>query len=59
MAPRPAPSREQVLDAVETVLDATLIEVTVTQDGHPVELATLVRILDNYGLIDYTGVPRD
>lgn len=55
----PAPTREQTLAAVETVLDAALIEVTVTQDGRPSTLYRLVHALDNAGLIDWTGVPRD
>jgi len=53
---RPAPSREQITDAVETALDAALLEVVVTQDGHPSSLDRLVRVLDNAGLIDWSGV---
>lgn len=55
---RPQPTRAQILAAVETVLDAALIEVTVTQDGHPVPLEQLVRALDNAGLIDWREIPR-
>lgn len=55
---RPAPTREQILDAVETALDSALIQVTVTQDGHPSTLERLVHVLDNNGLIDWREVPR-
>lgn len=56
--PRPAPTRDQILAAVETVLDAALLEVTVTQDGRPSTLDRLVRVLDNNGLIDWRGVAK-
>ena len=55
---RPAPTREQTLAAVQTALDAALIEVTVTQDGRPSSLYRLVHVLDSAGLIDWSGVPR-
>lgn len=52
------PTRDQVLAAVETVLDAALIEVDVRQDGKRSTLARLVHALDNAGLIDWREVPR-
>ena len=61
MTRRPAPTRDQTLTAVETALAAALIEVEVTQDGGPLGddgLTRLVRVLDNAGLIDWSGVPR-
>ena len=55
---RPAPTREQTLTAVETALSAALVEVDVRQDGQPSTLDRLVRVLDNAGLIDWSGVDR-
>jgi hypothetical protein len=56
-----APSRGEILAAVEAVLDAGLYEVTVTQDGQPSTLDAVVRALDNNGLIDWDAIrpPRD
>lgn len=40
---RPAPSREAIADAIETALDSSCIELTITHDGHPAELYSLAR----------------
>jgi hypothetical protein len=53
---RPEPTTEQIVEAVETVLDAALIEVTVLQDGRPSTLYRLVHALDGAGLIDWKAV---
>jgi Fe2+ or Zn2+ uptake regulation protein len=55
---RPAPTREQILAAVEVALDSALVEVDVRQDGQPSTLYRLVHVLDNAGLIDWRGVPN-
>ena len=53
------PTRDDITDAVETVLDSALVEVVVTQDGHPSTLDWLVRLLDNNGLINRSVIrPR-
>lgn len=61
MTPRPRkpePTTEQIVEAVETVLDAALLEVTVLQDGRPSSLYRLVHALDRAGLIDWKAVGR-
>lgn len=50
------PSYEDISDAIQTALDSSLIDVTLTQDGHPAELWQLARCLDKAGLIDWKGV---
>lgn len=55
---RAAPTTEQLVEAVETVLDAALLEVDVRQDGQPSTLYRLVHALDRAGLIDWREVPR-
>lgn len=55
---RPEPTTEQIVEAVETVLNAALIEIDVRQDGCPSTLYRLVHALDRAGLIDWNAVGR-
>lgn len=53
---RPAPTWEEIADAIEVALDGSLIELTIRRDGHPAELDALARCLDRAGLIDWSGI---
>lgn len=52
----PAPTYEEIADAIQDALDSSLIELLITQDGHDAELFQLARCLDKAGLIDWAGV---
>ncbi len=55
---RTFPGYEAIADAIETALDSSCIELTITHDGHPAELYSLARCLDKAGLIDWSAVPN-
>lgn len=52
------PGYERIADAIETALDSSLIEVTITHDGQPAEIYSLARCLDKAGLIDWSAFPK-
>ena len=54
---RAFPGWEAIADAIDTALDSSCIELTITHDGHPAELYSLARCLDKSGLIDWAAVP--
>ena len=53
---RPAPTYEQIADALEAVFDAACITIIADQDGHPITLVQVARCLDKAWLIDWRGV---
>lgn len=53
---REAPTYEQTAEAIQQVLDSACMELTIIQDGHPVELVRLARCLDKAGLINWRNV---
>lgn len=57
MTRRDPPSYEQIADAIETVLDAALIELHPTRLGQDITVYQVARCLDKAGLIDWKGVP--
>jgi hypothetical protein len=50
---RESPPKERLVEVFAEALEASCIELIITQDGHPAELRQLVRCLDVSGLLDW------